>query len=247
MTVLTLAILTLVVGGGATISAILGGGGGILVLAVLLQVFGPAVAIPLHGVIQLVANLWRGFLYREHTLWSIVGALILGAIPGIILGTLAQRYVPEQVIQVALGLFVVVATLWPIKEDSESNGIDDRWLWPLGGASGFLAMIIGSVGPLLSVYFLRRGLEPMQLVATKTWCQTGLHAMKVAGFLTLGFSFSEHALTLSAVIPAALLGTWLGRNVLKKLKTETFVLALRILLVLLGARIVWQGVVNITG
>jgi uncharacterized membrane protein YfcA len=239
----TLVLLTAVTFLGSALSATLGAGGGVLLLAALLLFLPPAVAIPVQGVVQLFANVWRGVLYVREVRWRVVLVLVVGAVPGIVLGTLVQRHVPAVAIEILLGVFIVVATVWPLGP-RPAAGARDVTL-SMGFASGLLSMIVGTVGPLLSAFFLRLRLEPVAQIATAAWCQTALHVMKVSGFMTLGFSLREHGPLLVALVPATIAGTLAGRAVLLRLPVRAFHIALRVLLVVLGLRILWQGVAKL--
>jgi uncharacterized membrane protein YfcA len=230
---------------GSTISGALGSGGGIVLLAVMVQFLAPGVAIPIHGAVQVVSNTWRGLLYVRHCRWQSVGVVALGALPGTVLGTALLSFVPEPAIQLILGIFVLVATLLPLPTDRHTIG--DRWLLPLGFVSGGLSMVIGTVGPLLASFFLRRGLSPAQQIATKTWCMSTLHAFKLGGFLALGFHYASHAVLMLVMMGAVLVGNVLGKRVLSGLRGDRFTLALRAVLVLLAARILWRGVGALLG
>ena len=56
---------------GSTLSGFLGMGGGIFLLTVLfLCGLEPALAIPIHALVQLTSNGTRAVLFREHVRWS---------------------------------------------------------------------------------------------------------------------------------------------------------------------------------
>ena len=55
------------------LSAVVGMAGGITLLSVMLLFFEPLVAIPIHGVVQLVSNSSRTFVQRKHIDWRILG------------------------------------------------------------------------------------------------------------------------------------------------------------------------------
>ncbi len=54
------------------LSAVIGMAGGITLLSVMLLFFEPLIAIPIHGVVQLVSNSSRTFVQRKHVDWTIL-------------------------------------------------------------------------------------------------------------------------------------------------------------------------------
>ena len=71
MELLDLSILCAVALMTAVLSAVVGMAGGITLLSVMLLFFDPLVAIPVHGVVQLVSNGSRTYIQREHVEWWI--------------------------------------------------------------------------------------------------------------------------------------------------------------------------------
>jgi uncharacterized membrane protein YfcA len=56
----------------SVVSGVMGMAGGMLLLAVMLLRLEPAVAIPVHGVVQLVSNASRAFFLRRQVRWDAV-------------------------------------------------------------------------------------------------------------------------------------------------------------------------------
>jgi uncharacterized membrane protein YfcA len=76
-----LAILAVAAFATSTLSGMLGLAGGMTLLAVLLLFYEPLVAIPLHGVIQLVSNGSRAWIQRKHVEGELVGWYSLLLLP----------------------------------------------------------------------------------------------------------------------------------------------------------------------
>ena len=87
--------------------------GGITLLAVMLLFLEPLVAIPLHGVVQLVSNSSRTWLHREHVDWSIVRRYALPLLPLGFVGLAITQRIPPDAAKAAIGAFVLVATWRP--------------------------------------------------------------------------------------------------------------------------------------
>ena len=83
---LSLAVLAGAAFGTSILSAILGMAGGIVLLSVMLLFLEPLVAIPLHGVVQLVSNGSRTWIQRSHVDWDIVWRYALPLLPTGVIG-----------------------------------------------------------------------------------------------------------------------------------------------------------------
>ena len=64
------------------LTAITGIGGGVLLLSVMVQFMTPAVAVPVHGVVQLASNASRAAFGWRDVRWGLVVPYALGAILG---------------------------------------------------------------------------------------------------------------------------------------------------------------------
>ena len=95
------------------LSAVVGMAGGIILLSVMLLFLDPLVAIPLHGVIQLVSNGSRTFIQRAHVRWSIIGSMAVLLLPMSIVGLYIARALSPPVARLLIGVFVLAATWAP--------------------------------------------------------------------------------------------------------------------------------------
>jgi uncharacterized membrane protein YfcA len=227
----------------AVLSGVLGMAGGVALLGVLLFYLPPLVAIPLHGVIQLVSNGSRVVAQRQHARFDWIGWYTLPLIPAGLVGLQVAQALPEAALEGAIGVVVLLATWLP----KRSGAADEAVAWPrlrfltLGGCSGFLSMVVGATGILLDPFFLGLGLTRQALVGTKAACQAVGHLVKVGLFGAAGFAFAEHAPLLALGAGCAALGTWVGSRLLDKLSEEGFLWLYRTVLTGLALRLLWQA------
>ena len=62
--------------------------------------------------------------------------------------------------------------------------------------------------------------------------------MKIVGFTLIGFSFAEFGPTMLCMIPAAVIGTRVGRAVLSNMDGRYFLITFRIVLVVLALKLI---------
>ena len=240
-----LAALTLAAFGTAVLSAIIGMAGGIVLLTVMLFFFEPAVAIPLHGVVQLVSNGSRSLLQWPNVDRSIVLPFAVLLFPAAYLGVKVALALPADVLRVVIGLFVLVATWrkgW-LALAAPAQKVTRFVL--LGGVTGFLGPLIGATGPFIAPFFLDQGLRRQQVVGTKAACQVFNHLSKVALFGFAGFVFADRLGVLVAMTVAVVLGTWLGTRLLDKVSESSFLNLYRTALTLAALLLVWDGLASL--
>jgi uncharacterized membrane protein YfcA len=227
----------------AVLSGVLGMAGGIALLGVLLFYLPPLVAIPLHGVIQLVSNGSRVALQRRHARFDWIVWYTLPLVPAGLVGLHVAQRLPETVVSGGIGVVVLLATWLPKRGGTqEGNARRPRTrFFVLGGATGFLNMVLGAIGPLIDPFFLGLGLGRQALVGTKAACQAIGHAVKVALFGATGFAFAEHAPLLALGSLAAVGGTWVGSRLLDRLSEQSFLWLYRGVLTALALRLTWKA------
>jgi uncharacterized membrane protein YfcA len=207
------------------LSAVVGMAGGITLLALMLLWLDPLVAIPIHAAVQLVSNASRMAAQRRHVRWPLVASFAAPLLPMALVGVSLARALPARGLELAIGLFVLVATWRPAwlalgaRGEVSSPG---RSLLLVGGAVGLLSPTIGATGPLDAPFFLRLGLDRFQLIGTKAACATAQHVAKIVAFGAVGFAYRDWLLPLAALSATAVAGTWLGTRLLARVREEDF-------------------------
>lgn len=231
----------------SALTATVGLGGGIILLAVMLLYLEPIVAIPLHGVVQLVSNSSRTWIQREHVRWGILGWFALPLVPMGALGLLVAREIPVDASRFAIGVFVLLATWAPkllfLGSHPENAHPTHRFLW-LGAAVGFLNTTVGATGPLQAPFYRNLGLSRQGVVGTFAAAQSLGHAVKIALFVVSGAVFAPHALLLVLLSAGVVAGTWCGSRLLERVNERAFRILYRTALTLIALRLVVWGLIG---
>ena len=73
----------------SSISAVLGMGGGIILLGIMALIIPEGyIVVALHGIVQLISNLTRSFVFRDHIRKDIISQYLPGAILGLSLSSI---------------------------------------------------------------------------------------------------------------------------------------------------------------
>lgn len=227
------------------LSAIVGMAGGITLLSVMLLVFEPLVAIPLHGVVQLVSNGSRTWIQRRHVDRGILWRYAVLLLPMGFAGLPLARALPPAALRALIGAFVLLATWSPqrLLPGVHPERADPRRRFvALGGVVGFANVTVGATGPLIAPFFLRIGLARQAVIGTKAACQTAGHLAKLAVFGATGFAFAPWLVPLAALSLAAIAGTWVGSRLLERVSEVWFVRLYKAVLTAIALRLVlWDG------
>jgi uncharacterized membrane protein YfcA len=215
--------------------------GGITLLSVMLLFYDPLIAIPLHGVVQLVSNSSRVVIHRAHLRWDLTWRYGLLLFPLGFVGVAISQQLPPSFTKGLIGVFVLAAT-WAPKllllgahpEDSDPK----RRFILLGGAVGVLNTTIGATGPLIAPFFLNLGLTRFALIGTKAGCQALGHLAKFAIFGVVGFAYLDYAPLLLALCLSVIVGTLAGSKLLNRVNELWFVRLYKTVLTLVALYLV---------
>ena len=229
----------------AALSAVIGMAGGITLLSVMLLFFEPLVAIPIHGVVQLVSNSSRTYVQRKHVDWTILWRYSVMLVPMGFVGIEIAQALPPNVTRALIGAFVLIATWrrgWLLIGTHPERADVHRRFFILGGVVGLINMTIGAAGPLIAPFFLKIGLSRQAMIGTKAACQAVGHLVKIAIFGIAGFVFAEYAIPLALLSVSVIAGTWIGSQVLESVNERWFTRLYKGVLTLVALHlVVWEG------
>ena len=232
------------------LSAVIGMAGGITLLAVMLLFLEPLVAIPLHGVIQLLSNGSRAVIQREHVARGILYRYALPLLPMGFVGLAIARALPSEGIRLLIGVFVLLATWAPgrllLGTHPEQLAPGRRFLL-LGAVTGVLSITVGATGPLIAPFFLGVGLTRQGIVGTKAACQTLGHLAKITVFGVAGFAFAEYLGPLLLLCAMVVIGTWVGSRLLERVSELWFTRLYKGVLTLIAIRLVLWDAARLLG
>lgn len=222
------------------ISAAFGLGGGLVLLAVMATVVPVAALVPVHGVVQIGSNFGRALVMLRHINGPAVLQLALGGAVGAIVGGLIAVRLPDWLLFLAVGSFVLWSSWGKVPATA------GRAVLLLGGAaSGFLTMFIGGTGPLVAAVIKTLNLDRMAHVGTQAGSMVIQHGLKIGVFGLLGFNYTPYLPLVAGMIATGFLGTLVGRRLLHGMGDSRFRYALTILLTLLGLRLLWMAAADL--
>jgi uncharacterized protein len=237
----SLGLLFLLVTLGSLITSLTGLGGGTLILAGLMLVYPPELAVPLHSFTQLVANGFRASIFFKRVHWRVVAAyasLMLPCAWGA--GYLFDLINPDW-LKVCVGSFIIVSVIpWSFRP----KGVPRLKTFAfLGGVSGFLGMFVGAVGPLVTPFFNRLGLEREGNLSTKSGGQFFLQLCKIIAFSgAAGVDFISLKGNIGILVLGSFLGVGLSIPLGKKISDKKFELSVNVLLILISIKVIAEGI-----
>jgi uncharacterized protein len=227
----------------SALTAVAGAGGGLILLIVMLQFVSPEVAIPLHGVIQLLSNGSRAAALRHEVETRLLRWYIVPLVPFTIVGFLIVDAVPRDATTAAVGLFALMATWWPAATGwlaPKADGDVRRFAF-VGAVAGIANPTLGAPGPVLAPAFRAAASSHVAMVATLATAQVLNHSVKVIVFAVAGLAWSEHFALLLVAGTGVVIGTWIGARFLGRVRIEVLDRLFRVAVTVGALRLVLDG------
>jgi uncharacterized protein len=198
--------------------------------------------------ILIVQDLYSIYLFRRHWDGFNLKVLLPGGVIGVLVGYLLAAQLSDRAVAFAVGAISIVFGLRqlllrkvgppPAKRPSVAAG----WFW--GAMSGFTSMISHAGSPPFQIYVMPQRLEARVFVGTNVLFFAALNWMKVPPYLALGQITRENLATAAVLFPLALVSTWFGALVIRSFSSERFYVVMYWLMVVIGLKLVWDGVVG---
>lgn len=180
--------------------------------------------------------------------WSApdVRLLVIGGVPGVVLGAALYRVASPDVLRLLIGGVSVGFVLWQLSLASglvklARTRLPDWAGLVAGVAVGFTTFISHAGGPPAAVFLLSRGLGKTQYQATTVLLFWILNIVKFVPYAALGMFTAQTFLANVALAPFALLGTWLGVKAHHLVPERAFFALTYVLLMVTGSKLIWDG------
>jgi len=195
-------------------------------------------AVPLCILNGLLITFYLAFSLRRHLDRRKIAPLVLGSIPGVVLGVSVLRQVDSGVIRVWMGILLLSYSLYSLFFRPRSCSLSRNW----GYAAGFLTGCIGAAfsagGPPTIIYTTLTGWEKEEIKATLSgfFALNGI-VIALAHALT-GISSTETLGYFALTAPFVLLGTGIGLRVGGRINRAAYLRLIFIFLLIMGAMMI---------
>lgn len=224
------------------ISAALGMGGGMIMMGIFAWMFPVAGAMVIHGVTQLSANSFRGFLLWRHIYWAGIGWYALGMTFSAAVLLSAHIVLEKHQLFLMLGIIPFVNLIPKLPHFDFAK---PKHAVLCGVVVTFAQLTAGIAGPLLDIFFIHGSLDRFAVVSTKSVTQSAGHIIKIAYYGPLFLAMEESAMVtpqlIAIIMITAVIGTWLGRLVLERLQERHFRKLCGHALLVVGSVYLWRG------
>ncbi|MBE0595936.1 MAG: sulfite exporter TauE/SafE family protein [Desulfuromonadales bacterium] len=222
----------------AVVSSVFGFGAG-MVLTPLLHLFLPLRdALGIGALVFLVTAGSKTFWYREEIVWPVYRRCLFLALFGLAAGFSVVALVDTFWLEKGFALLLLFFALDVLRPPKSQFSFFPAPVFPVAG--GLLSVLIHGGGPLFLKFCRQHQLDRMQTVATIAANHFSLNILKAAFFTGTGLVAIDYVWMLLPAYVAAIVGTRLGRTLLKDhLSERGFSVGLGVMLLVLAINFLW--------
>jgi uncharacterized membrane protein YfcA len=172
--------------------------------------------------------------------------LIPSAMIGIAAGWLLAARVSEDAVRLAVGVISIVFVIYMLARDGlgrapvETPGVPGGVVW--GSLAGFTSFISHSGAPPFQVYVMPQQLEPRVFAGTATMFFAAVNLIKAPAYFLLGQFSRENLLTSTGLVPVAILSTFAGVWLVRRIAADRFYAIILIITFAIGAKLTYDAV-----
>ncbi|MDU8944601.1 sulfite exporter TauE/SafE family protein [Ovoidimarina sediminis] len=184
--------------------------------------------------------------YWRQWSWPDAKLLIVGGVPGVVLGIVLWQVAPADVFRVLIGVIALGFVAWQLfgrrmlvasaaREMPASVGL------ATGVISGFTSFVSHAGGPPVAVYLLGRGLSKTTYQATTVLVFWAVNLVKAVPYAAIGIFTAETITATLWLAPFALLGAWIGVKAHRLVPERLFFALTYVMLVGAGVKLIYDA------
>lgn len=178
---------------------------------------------------------------RRHFEFHNVQPLLIGALPGIVIGVALLKIMNKEILQIILGITLVLYSIYGFIFQGRSFNIKKTWGYLFGFLSGYLGGAIGAGGPPVIVYTSLRPWSKDLIKATLQgyFILAGCLVIFGQGLIGLIDIFVlKHYLV---ALPALVIGTYIGSRFYSITREDIYRKIILAFLIVLGGLLIYRS------
>ena len=216
-----------------------GFGAGLVAMPLLTLLIGIKAAVPLSMLNGLIITGFLSLQLKSHIDWKKIVPLIIGSLPGIVIGATLLKRLDADLLQLSLGIFIALYAAYSLQVRPRPRSLSSRWGYAAGLLTGTISSVFSAGGPPAIIY-----------VSLTDWAKDEIKATLSVFFFVSGIATAiGHAvsgLTTSATLqqfvgtgPMTMAGVVLGSLLYRKIRHQTYISIILWLLILMGLTMIF--------
>ena len=222
-----------------------GSGASFAATPMLALILAPGEAVGLMLPLLMLMDLAALRLYWRQWHWPSAWPLMLGALPGVLVGALVYGMADADLVRLLIGGVALAFVAFQALRAGGALAMRTR----LGAGAGVVAGAVGGFtsfvshagGPPAAVFLLSRGLGKTAYQATSVLAFWEINLLKLLPYVSLGIIGRDTLRADLMLAPVAIAGVLLGAWMHRRMNPRLFFALTYSLLVVTGAKLIWDG------
>ncbi len=191
--------------------------------------------LPVTVIVSILADALLLLYIRSHFDVQLLRFVIVGIIAGVLVGYLILNVLESDLIKKLFAAFLIIYAIKIISEKSSAlRRVNELLGIPAGFCAGFMDVLFGSPGPPLAVYFHHQIHSKQVFRATIIAALVVSHILRFGTYAYSGLLTQESLVFPLYLIPAMLLGLFVGSRIHMKFDEVVFKKAIGVMLLIIG-------------
>lgn len=217
------------------VGTVSGFGSSILFVPIASLFFDFKTVLGITAVFHVFSNLSKIYLFREGINKKIALKLGIPAVAAVILGAWLTAYLAVKPLEVIMSIGLIGLSLYLLRNFNRQIKQTNTNLYAGGIASGFLAGLAGTGGAVRGITLAAFNLPKTVFIATSALIDLGVDSSRAVIYLANGYFKREYAILVPFLIGISILGSYLGKIILKYTPERLF--RYLVLIVVMGVSI----------
>lgn len=204
------------------IGTISGFGSSILFVPLAALFFDFKAVLGITAIFHVFSNLSKLYLFKHGIAKNIALKMGIPAIAFVILGAWLSKFIPQKDIEILMSGFLLLIAIYLIFNINKSIQQSNANLIKGGIVSGFTAGLVGTGGAIRGLTLTAFDLEKNVFIATSAFIDLGVDSSRAVVYFLNGYVQKEFLITIPVLLIIGLLGTWIGKLILTKIKQSIF-------------------------
>lgn len=197
------------------IGTVSGFGSSILFVPIASIFFDFKTVLGITAVFHVFSNLSKITLFRKGIDKNIALKLGIPAVIFVMIGAWLTTLVPTQQMELMMNIVLVVLSIYLLRNFNKSLKQSNANLYTGGVLSGFLAGLVGTGGAIRGITLAAFQLPKDIFIATSALIDLGVDSSRAVIYVSNGYFAKEYIVLIPFLIGVSILGSYLGKVILK--------------------------------
>lgn len=208
-------------------------GFGAIITTMIAIVFGSKASTGIIMPLLIVGDIFAVLYYHRHAQWPYLWKLMPWMFLGVLVGVWYGKDLPEAEFKQGMAILILISVvlMW-LSEKSKTYRVPDNRFFAavMGSISGFATMVGNLAGPFSELYFLAIRMPKEMFIGTAAWLFFITNIFKLPFHIWSWKTINLYSVYVDIVLlPALLLGLWVGIVLVRVVKQTQFRLLIMIL------------------